>query len=164
MRKLNKYRQATSPEHYLSQRSKLLDSGCIEFTGARDRDGYGQCHYTKYGKILGVTRAHQMSFVVNFGKIPDNCVVCHTCDNPSCINPDHLFAGTILDNNLDKINKGRANTARGIRNSQSKLTEKQVIEIKNFKGRKTSLEVAKMYGISFSNVCLIWRGQSWGHL
>lgn len=163
-RKLNNYRKALSAEHYLLQRVKKLDSGCWFFTGSKDKDGYGQCHSTKYGKLLNVTRAHQMAYLIWVGKIVNNKVVCHTCDNPSCVNPKHLFLGSILENNIDKINKGRANSAKGQKNGSSKLTKQEVLEIKKLKGIKTSTELSKIYNVGFGQICRIWRGVDWGHL
>lgn len=78
-------------------------NGCIVFTGCRDANGYG---------ILGVGKkyfkAHRVAWQLTNGQIPEKLFVCHTCDNPPCINPEHLFVGTALDNNRDKSQKGRA--------------------------------------------------------
>lgn len=163
-RKLNKYRKATSPSHYLEQRSSPRDNGCVLFTGAGDADGYGQCHSTKYGRLLGVTRAHQMAYVIANGPVPEGMVVCHTCDTPACINPKHLFAGTILENNMDKIKKGRSNGPLGERNWSSKLTKEQVLEIRSLQGKKSCMDVSKLYNITFSSVCGIWRRVTWRHI
>lgn len=93
---------------YLVQRISHQDNGCIVWTRGVDKDGYGQCHETRWGYELGVTRAHQMSYVITYGPIPNGLLVCHTCDNPSCINPKHLFLGTNDDNMKDMAKKGRA--------------------------------------------------------
>ena len=79
---------------------------CWPWTGKRDRDGYGKIrnHYKE-------VRAHRLSYELNIGDIPMGLVVCHSCDNPCCVNPKHLWVGTQQDNNKDKALKNRA---RGI--------------------------------------------------
>ena len=82
---------------------------CWEWSGSRFRTGYGRL------KIDGkTTSAHRLSWMLHNGPIPDGTCVCHRCDNPPCVNPEHLFLGTKADNNLDRDAKGR--TARGDRN------------------------------------------------
>lgn len=89
--------------------------GCWVWTGSADTKGYGMLgtpDYTRPRFANGkpryrFDRAHRLSYQIHFGPIPDGVFVCHTCDNPSCVNPAHLFLGTILDNNRDKTAKGR---------------------------------------------------------
>ena len=78
------------------------DNGCWEFQGNSDRDGYRFFQFE--GKDW---RAHRLSVVFD-GRDPTGLVVCHHCDNPSCVNPKHLFVGTQKDNKQDCVNKGRA--------------------------------------------------------
>src|SRR3990167_1677914 len=77
-------------------------NGCHVFTGSTDKNGYGRITF-RYKKH----RAHRISYKLYVGQIPDGMLVCHKCDNPTCVNPEHLFLGTSLDNNMDKILKGR---------------------------------------------------------
>ena len=81
---------------------------CWEWLGGKDRDGYGRYNLTKSQtlptKWWGV---HRLSYTLSKGPIPKGMVVCHTCDNPGCCNPDHLFVGTQLDNIKDMDAKGR---------------------------------------------------------
>lgn len=78
--------------------------GCWIWTGATVRGGYG---FFWDGKRNGV--AHRYSYRLKYGPIPKGKIACHKCDNPKCVNPDHLFIGTYQDNELDKYAKGRDN-------------------------------------------------------
>ena len=80
-----------------------MKTKCVEFTGTKDKDGYGQLSTTK----LGTRKAHRWAWMEVNGPIPKGLCVCHKCDNPSCINPDHLFLGTVKDNAKDRDKKGR---------------------------------------------------------
>lgn len=79
------------------------DTGCVEWIGAKQKAGYGAVNTAD-----GVKSTHRLAFEDRFGEIPDGMFVCHRCDNPSCINVDHLFLGTNEDNVQDMKSKGRA--------------------------------------------------------
>lgn len=78
------------------------EGGCHEFTGMRDSNGYGRVK--RKGKRYST---HRVAYAAANGPIPEGLVVCHSCDNPPCVNPDHLWLGTHGDNHRDKIAKGR---------------------------------------------------------
>jgi hypothetical protein len=106
MKKINDYRPKNIDglKEKLSKSYAVAESGCHVYTGSKTHNGYGRLafrfkHY----------RAHRVSFELNFGPIPHGHQVCHKCDNPPCINPDHLFLGTAKDNALDRKIKGRGN-------------------------------------------------------
>lgn len=144
------YRHSHTPEEYLSQRSRVMPNGCVEFTGAGDKNGYGQCHASKVAKELGVTRAHQMAYVAVCGPIPEGKIVCHHCDNPACINPEHLYAGTWKSNVHDCIRRGRYRNG----GTTQKVPHDIVV---SYRGRGTCMEVGRTLGLSYSHVCRIWR-------
>ncbi len=94
------------------------------------------------------------------GLIPKNHVICHSCDNPKCINPQHLLTGTQKQNIQDAVKKGRM--ARGEKQHLSKLTEEQVREI--LKSDKSGVELGKQFGITKGNVNCIKRRETWKHV
>src|SRR5690242_9767800 len=103
-----------------------MSQGCIEFQGHKRPDGYGRT--TRPGSRR-VGMAHRMVWEDRFGPIPKGLFVCHTCDNPSCVNHEHLFLGTAAENNSDKTKKGRSWKCPGPMNPSAKLNEWQVCGI-----------------------------------
>lgn len=87
---------------YFYEQSKSTDTGCKTWAGSTDTLGYGRI--TK-GQVTH--KAHRLSYARFVGEIPDNMEICHNCDNPSCVNPNHLFVGTTKDNAEDREAKGR---------------------------------------------------------
>jgi hypothetical protein len=105
---------------------KVQKSGpdqCWTWLGAKIRTGYG------YFRALGLNqRAHRVSFQIHKGEIPDGLYVCHRCDNPSCVNPEHLFLGTQFDNMADCKRKGRSGNQPSNRGSGFKTRPLKLIE------------------------------------
>lgn len=145
---VNKYFQAKTPEEYLEQRLDKSNA-CWVFTGGKDKDGYGQVQSTRVAKDAGVTRSHQLAYVAWKGPIDEGLFVCHTCDNPSCCNPDHLFLGTALENNKDMWDKGR-----WVKGNSRKLDYEGIVNLHKIKDCK---EVAEMFNCNYGTVCKIWR-------
>ena len=81
-------------------------TGCWNWIGSKHKSGYGHTSRTKSGY------AHRYIYELMIGEIPDGLCVCHHCDNPSCVNPDHMFVGTMADNMHDRDKKGRNNGGR----------------------------------------------------
>jgi hypothetical protein len=88
-------------EHIFSNLDKTSNIGCWIWTKAKDRDGYGLTRFNDQN-----ITAHRLSYITHKGPIPARMFVCHTCDNPSCCNPDHLWLGTNQENQLDLRDKG----------------------------------------------------------
>jgi hypothetical protein len=101
--------------------------------------------------------------MMHIGSIPDGKVVCHKCDNPACINPEHLFLGSKSDNSADMVSKNRS--AFGDRNGKAKLTEEQAREVLSLRGTGESLrKVAQRFGVTAKAIHFIWQGVHWKHL
>ena len=159
----------------LIKRSQLNPStGCTEWTSAKTSFGYGR---VSCGREFNNMRAHRLSWAIVNGPIPEDMCICHSCDNPSCINPDHLFLGTKLDNTADMVSKGRHFTpfkeinrvkenpelaARGEANGNSILTEDIVRQIRSFPGGLD--ETAEKFGIGRTTAWRVKTYRSWKHV
>jgi hypothetical protein len=127
---------------------------CWVWKGNKDRKGYGIASHNRQE-----FRTHRLSWIMHIGEIPEGMWVLHKCDNPSCINPDHLFLGTSDDNVRDRNEKGR--TSHGERQS-GKLRREDVWAIrKEPRYRGSRAVVAAKYGVSKSAIDLILKGASW---
>lgn len=132
------------------------NSGCWLWTAYVCPRGYGSIspsHHT-------IVSAHRFSYERYVGPIPPGLHVCHKCDVPSCVNPDHLFVGTNAENRADSVRKGRA--ARGERHGAARLTEADVLAIR--RSDKTLREIAAEYGIARFTAWRVVHGRSWRHV
>lgn len=109
--------------------------------------------------------AHRVAWQLAFGAIPAAALVCHRCDNPSCVNPDHLFLGTAADNNHDMESKGRAVHVVGERHGKSKLTSDGVVRLRGLyaTGAFSYRKLARDFGVSAETVRRALNGTTWGH-
>ncbi len=109
--------------------------------------------------------AHRISWELHNGNIPDGLWVLHRCDNPPCVNPAHLFLGTAADNARDRVRKGRGNSPVGIRNYHHKLDDDEIRKIrKMLVSGICQSEIAKIFGVTQSNVSHIATKKSWNHV
>lgn len=136
------------------------NTGCHIWTGAHLPKGYG---IIKRPRERRQYYAHRLSYLIHKGGIPKRRQVLHRCDNPACVNPDHLFLGTSKDNLQDMKAKGRH--LYGCRNSTSKLSDKEVLEIRKlYAAGVRQRQLAKVYGVSQGNISRICRRVRWTHL
>jgi hypothetical protein len=145
-----------------------IGPGCWEWQGRRNF-GYGYRINTQTRRQEAV---HRTVWEQIHGPIPDGLFVCHRCDNPPCVRPDHLFLGTHLDNVADMVTKGRSRwinrkgrPVRGSRHSQAKLTEADVLIIRQrLAVGEADDAISRDYGVSPDAVSLIRRGKTWAWL
>ena len=150
----------------LVARSRITDSGCWEWTGARYPTGYGAI------SCKGKSRyAHRVSYAEFVGPIPEGMFACHRCDNPICVNPAHLFLGTPAENMADKARKGRS--MRGEKSSTAKLTKQQARLVKQFLRKNPPVRgqhggpcafLARWFGVTQMAISQIHAGRNWAWL
>lgn len=173
---------AALPNRFLKKIN--FGDNCWLWTATKNKDGYGK--YKVNGKMV---YAHRFSYFLFNGVLPRDLLVCHKCDTPACVNPDHLFIGTRKDNSEDMVAKDRQSRAtrigpssenhfykrhpelvlRGEQSSRSKLTQFQVDEIRRTYKRGAPgvpsefsfRGLASKYGVSARQICSIVHELSW---
>lgn len=165
--------RVTDPvQRFWAKVDKSGPNGCWVWIGDRVRGPH------RYGRLWTNRRpklAHRISWEIHVGPIPSGALVCHHCDNPPCVNPEHLFLGTDRDNNHDMIAKGRArhpkhttlwrqrlsDSQRGARNSNARLTDAQVAAIRRLyaAGQHSQQAIADRFGVHQTWVSSIVRGK-----
>jgi hypothetical protein len=169
------------------------DNGCWEWLGSRFNGRYGQFSFVR--RVEGVKTSllsHRVAWTLTYGPIPPNTFVCHHCDNPICVRPDHLFLGSAKDNTQDAVEKGRvahgtrhwsrtqperfAETRapflasrvhyRGEQHGRARLNWNQVREIRQryAAGDETYASLGREFGVSDANVRAIVKGWTWKEL
>lgn len=161
-------RTRISPERRF-WRNVRKSRGCWEYGGS-GRVDYRTIHLDTRDPSSGVG-AHRFSWELHFGPIPEGIYVCHKCDNPKCVRPNHLFLGTNEENQRDSYSKGRSRLQRGgIRHPVGeahhahKLTAEQVKEIRRAYAGKNGQLLAEQYGVRRVTINRIVRRMIWTHI
>lgn len=155
------FQQVSPTERFFQHLPKAVNcNGCLLWIGHATDRGYGMLKI-HIGKTV---RAHRFAYELVYGPFPSSLDVLHTCDNPPCVNPLHLFLGTTQDNSDDMVKKGRS--LHGSRNPISKLTEENVVEIlrRYRSGESSPSQLAKEFGVVYNCINLIVTRKSWKHL
>lgn len=136
--------------------SKVKKSdGCWMWLGSKDSTGYGRIGAG--GRQRSSLLAHRVSWQVNLGEIPEGKCVLHRCDNPSCVNPAHLFLGSNRDNSQDALAKGRLGT--------NKLTDRKVVNIRRRAAEgERHAKLAEDYGVSAVTIFNVVTRRTWKHI
>ena len=141
---------------------RISKSGCWEWIGRLNKHGYGVF-------VIGHAKAflaHRVIFEHLFGELKSGICVLHSCDNRKCVNPAHLYSGTQQDNIMDMIKKGRAvypNPKKGESNPMAKLSQKQIIEIRNsyFPRKVTLKSLSEKFKVSQTAIWKIVKNKGW---
>jgi hypothetical protein len=160
---VTKLRYWRLPRKAFWEHTKTMPSGCIEWQGTKHPQGYGVAP-----KFIGEPdepRAHRKSWVMAHGEIPEGLLVLHKCDNPPCVNPDHLFLGTDLDNAQDMRNKRRNRKPAGADHPMTPFVPEDIMRIREahlFGARP--IDLARSWGVSDAAIHSIIKRRSWAHL
>ena len=143
----------------LLENSKIDETGCRLWTLSRTKKGHGKIRL----KEGPTTTAHRVAWTVWRGAIPKGLNVCHTCDVPHCINPEHLYLGTVADNNRDCKERGRL--AVGSLNGGAKLDESKVAEMRRLADDGEPIaELARKFNISQPTAWSAIKQKTWRHV
>jgi hypothetical protein len=157
-------RQVVDLDYLLARVEFEPNTGCWLWSGAPGAGGYGVIRFDRRYQ-----KAHRVSWALHRGFMPPREIkVCHKCDTPACVNPDHLWLGTQADNVADMVAKGRQRgvTRYGTANPVSRLTEEAVWVIRNIIdiGVVSQNEIARRWGVSPMTISRIANWQMWPHV
>lgn len=136
-----------TPPLFWSKVSVPDSCSCWEWKGLKNALGYG---------VFRNQKAHRVAYRLMFGEIPDGLCVRHKCDNRACVNPRHLETGTAAENSADMMDRARNKVLRGKQNGRCKLSEEQVLEIRNSK--QPGVALALKFNVAESTISYIRRG------
>ena len=146
-------------ERFWSKVDRAGPDECWLWKGSRHPKGYGE-----FRSPPGITKiAHRVAFILSHGGIPSGLLICHSCDNPPCCNPKHLFAGTAKENSLDMVSKGRS--PRGERQGHTSLTEREVRAIRRLNDLSVrQKDLAEAFGVPQQTMSAIINRKNWKYL
>lgn len=155
------FKDMTNIERFEQKVYPEPNTGCWLWGGAYNYKGYGKVGQVGHNKF---NLAHRYSYFIYNGEFDLKLKVLHKCDNPSCVNPDHLFLGTQHDNIKDMYQKGRA--AVGEKVPRSKLDKNKVIEIRELyaSGNHSFSTLSKIYNVGDAAICKVVNKQNWKHV
>lgn len=138
---------------------------CWPWLGSKkaSKDAYGRFKIKSYVTVT----ASRLAYAIAYGEEPGDLSVLHSCDNPPCCNPAHLFLGTVKDNSQDMVRKGRANNGyrKGSSNGANKLTARQVYDVwRCIRRGMNNCEIGRRFGVHHSTISVIRRGKFWKHV
>lgn len=137
--------------------------GCWEWVGATNQDGYGIVFY--HGRCRKAHRVAMVLHTLGAFDIEDAMHVCHSCDNPSCVNPWHLFVGTNADNVADRDNKHRHHDVKGERNPRARLTAADILLVRALRRQGyLQKEISDITGVGRYAISDILTGRTWSHI
>jgi len=137
------------------------ETPCLIWQGPTETNGYGTSR--RGGRLV---RAHRVSYEEHVGPIPTGMYVCHRCDVRACVNPEHLFLGTHLDNMRDATEKGRMGSPKGEASSSAKLTTNDVLQIRAMyaAGSTSQRALARRFGVVQVTIKDIVKRRTWTHV
>jgi len=146
-------------ERFWSKVARAGPDECWLWKGARHPKGYGE-----FRSPPGLTKiAHRVAFILSRGDIPPGLLICHSCDNPPCCNPRHLFAGTAKENSLDMVSKGRS--PRGERQGHTRMTEREVRAIRRLNDLAVrQKDLAEAFGVPQQTMSAIIKRKNWKYV
>lgn len=147
-------------DRFMAKVSPEPTSGCWLWTGTLH--GSPGARYGAFRIDNRWVKAHRAAVLLLRGTDPGRLCVLHRCDNPPCVNPDHLFLGTPGDNARDRARKGRGGNRHGEKNGRAKVTAADVREIRRLYARGwVRAELARHYGLSWNSIDFIVKGRNW---
>jgi hypothetical protein len=145
---------------HVSGRDSADESACWEWQGGRYEAGYGRVRVNYL-----YLPAHRVAYAIAVSPPSPELMVCHTCDNPPCVRPGHLFLGTGADNTADAARKGRMKGQKGESHNKAVLTDDLVLWIRReSKAGRSYQSIADELGMSHATVSQAGNGRTWKHL
>ena len=152
-------RKGSLEERFWRNVSQGPGMACWLWTASTERAGYG---HMRVGKTM--KKCHRISWEIHHGKIPAGLYVLHRCDVPACVNPKHLWLGTLTDNNRDRETKGRGRQPKGSKSGRSKLTEAEVPLIRQRGLQENAMQIALDYPVTATAIRFILQRKVWRHV
>ena len=133
---------------------------CWNWIGCKNKNENGYGLLSINNKMY---RTHRLSYFIHYNEDPRESLICHICNNPPCVNPNHLFLGD-YSKNIKQAYMDNRRSSKGILNTHSKLQESDIKEIKRMQGTISGYEVAGIFCVIPSTIYKIWRGELWSHI